>query len=577
MTSTTRAPAGRLGRSALAALLLCGAAGAAMAAPAAKGPDPRDAKIEMLEQQLQQMNQALDSLRANGGASNERLDQLQAQMNAFAAQLADMKGATEAAQADIITLKAPPAGNAVTPSLPNGRPSFATADGRFTANLHSVMQFDTTQYFQDSPGSLNTDLRRSGSGAGEAAHARDLNSGTNFRRARLGLDGKVFGFIDYGVLYEFGGSGAEDAGHIHEMWLQYSPPQLKPYNAKIKVGAFEPVIGMEASVSTGSMAFMERPGPAEVARNVAAGDSRSAIQFYGNGNVGEGGDQGISTYWMGSTALTGNTVSTLNSTGGFASQPFDEQKAWIGRFAVAPHMGTDWLVHLGVSGQYVFRPNDTGGPDVAATSRYTAQFRDRIESRTDGTRFVDTGSIPAKDDWVVGLEAGFQMHNFYAEGEWFRYGIDRIAQPTIPNPRFTGWYLEGSYVLTGESRVYNKANGAFDGPVVAFPFNPMSGQWGAWEFAARYSDLNLNFHQGVTATDATTLAAAGGIRGGEQKIWTVGMNWYWNQTVRFMLNYEHVNINRLAPTANFGGGVYPIGSQIGQTVNVISVRSQLQF
>ncbi len=584
MNINTRAHAARLGRGALIALFMCGAAGAAMAAPAAKGPDPRDAKIEMLEQQLQRMNQELSGLRSSGGASDEKLDQLQAQMNTFAAQIADIKGATDQAAADIITLKAPPTGGTVTPTLPNGKIALATADGRFTANVRSVMQFDTTQYFQAAPGCtvlsgtcLVADNRRSGSGAGEAAHARDFNAGTNFRRARLGLDGKVFGFIDYGVVYEFGGSGAEDAGHIHEMWMQYSPPQLKAFNAKIKVGAFEPVIGMEASVSTGSMALMERASPAEVARNVAAGDSRSAIQLYGNGNIGEGSDQGISTYWMGSTAITGNTVSTVNSTGGFASQPFDEQKAWIGRFAIAPHSGTDWLLHLGVSSQYVFRPADTGGPDVAATSRYTAQFRDRIESRTDGTRLVDTGGIPAKDYWVVGLEAGFQMHNFYAEGEYFRYGIDRIAQPGIPNPRFSGWYLQGSYVLTGEPRVYNKVNGAFDGPAVAFPFNPMAGQWGAWELAMRYSDLNLNFHQLTAAATSTDLTTAGSVRGGEQKIFTVGVNWYWNPTVRFMVDYSHVDVNRLSPSANFGVTGTPLGVQVGQTISVISLRSQLQF
>ena len=577
MTLNTKAR--RLGRTALVAMLLCGAAGVAMAAPAAS-PDPRDVKMQQMEEQLQLMNQELRELRAGGGASGEKLDHLQAQMDAFAAQLTEIKQATDTASADILTLKLPPAPNAVTPSLPNGKLAFATADGRFTGNIRSVMMFDTTHYFQRSAGCLTFDAvacpvpdERRGAGANDTAHARDLNNGTNFRRARLGLDGKVFGFIDYGVVYEFGGSGAEDAGHIHEMWLQYNPPQLADVHGKIKIGAFEPIIGSEASVSTGSMAFMERPAPAEVARNLAAGDSRSAIQLYGFGEFG--GDQGTSAFWSASTAITGNTVGTVNTAGSLGTQPFDEQKAWIGRLAIAPHSGSDWLVHLGVNFQYVFRPADATGPDAGGT-RYPVQFRDRIESRTDGTRFVDSGGVSAKDAYVLGLEGGFQVHNFYVEGEWFKYAIDRYNSP-LAGPRFNGWYVEGSWVLTGESRVYDRGNAVFNGPAVANVFNPNAGTWGAWEVAARYSDLDLNYNPLTPAATAAQLTAASSIRGGEQKIITLGVNWYWNPTVRFMLNYQHVNISRLAPSVNFGGGTVALGDQIGQTINTISVRSQLAF
>ena len=282
-------------------------------------------------------------------------------------------------------------------------------------------------------------------------------------------------------------------------------------------------------------------------------------------------------WWSASTALTGNTVGTLNSVGSFGSQPFGEQKAWIGRLAVAPHMGNDWLVHLGVNFQYVIDPTDTTGPDpVTGLHTTPVQFRDRIESRTDGTRFIDTGAINAKNASVLGLEAGFQMRNFYVEGEWFRYAIDR-ANSTLANPRFNGWYVEGSWVLTGEPRTYDRQNAVFNGPAVAFPFNPKAGTWGAWELAARYSDLDLNYHPLTASATTADLTAASSIRGGEQKIFTFGVNWYWNPTVRFMLNYQHVKIERLAPSAGFGGGTINLGDQIGQTINTISVRSQLAF
>jgi phosphate-selective porin OprO/OprP len=575
--TTTTAPTRRFRRGLMLALLMTSVAGSGFAAKASSADAARDAKIEQMEQQMTVFQSEIDNLKAQG-VSPATVAALQSQLDAFGQQLSELKNQSDTNTADIATLKQPPAGTSVTVTLPNGKPQLATADGRFTANLRSTIQFDAGRYFQTTAGPVSSDFRRSGTG--DAAHARKLRDGTEFRRARVGVDGKVFGDFDYEAIYEFGGSGAEDAGHVFALDATWHPGMLKPF--KIKVGAFEPIIGMEASISTGSMPLMERPSPAEVARNVAAGDSRSAVQVFGNGDLGGGGDSGISAYWMGSTAITGRTVNTLNSAQNQAipDQLYGDQWAWIGRFAVAPFGGSTWLAHLGVNAQYVFQPQDSAGPNAAATvvaGRYATRFRDRPELRVDGTRLVDTGNIDAKDFWEVGAEGGFQFQNFYASGEYFVYQADRNINPTgLPNPQFNGFYIEGSWVITGEPRVYDKVNGAFNGPVVAYPFNPSAGTWGAWELAARYSDLNLNYRAGSPGS----APGFGAIRGGEQQIYTVGLNWYLNQTIRFMLDYQHVTVNRLNPdTSAFSAAGFnaPLGAQIGQTYDTIEVRSQLQF
>jgi phosphate-selective porin OprO/OprP len=51
---------------------------------------------------------------------------------------------------------------------------------------------------------------------------------------------------------------------------------------------------------------------------------------------------------------------------------------------------------------------------------------------------------------------------------------------------------------------------------------------GAWEFALRFSNLNLS------DPDA-------GIYGGKANNYTAGLNWYANPNVRFMLNYTMVD------------------------------------
>lgn len=478
-----------------------------------------------------------------------RIQALEDEVNALQAQISDLKAATSANFKDVRDQ----ASSQTAVTLPNGRPSLASADARFTANLHSVIQFDAANYFQREPGPTSVDLRRGGA-AGDTAHARDLNSGTNFRRARLGMDGKVFGDFDYNVLLDFGGGGgAEDAGRIQELWLQYSG--WKPWH--FRIGAFAPLEGLEDANSTNGMPFLERPAPVDVARGLAGGDYRTGAQAWANGD-----------HWLVSGAVTGNLVSTINSTGSATGQNFDEQLGLVGRLAATPLHGADWLVHVGVNGSYVARVADAAGPDTAA-GRYTIQFRERPELRVDGTRLVDASAIEAKHAYTGGLELAAQKKNFYIEGEAFRYGLER-RNSLLPDPHFSGFYVEGSWILTGETRRYNPATASFDAPPVTNGFNGKD-KWGALEAALRYSDLDLNYDQGSQAA----ATPADGVRGGEQKIWTAGLNWYLNPVVRFMLDFQDVTIERLSPNAvTF---LTPVGAQVGQHYHAVALRSQLAF
>ena len=75
--------------------------------------------------------------------------------------------------------------------------------------------------------------------------------------------------------------------------------------------------------------------------------------------------------------------------------------------------------------------------------------------------------------------------------------------------------------------------------------------------------LDLDDHAGVFGRTAP----AGGIRGGEQKITTIGLNWYPNSVVRFLLDYQWADVKRLSAA----------GADIGTDVNMISFRSQYAF
>jgi len=194
------------------------------------------------------------------------------------------------------------------------------------------------------------------------------------------------------------------------------------------------------------------------------------------------------------------------------------------------------------------------------------RLQERPELRVSGVRLVDTGSITSDGLTAYGLEAGASWRNLYAAGEWYDIDVNRkAAAPAVSpfDPSFSGWYAQGAWTITGERHAWTNANGGFVGIRPAKVFDPKRGAWGAWELAARYSVLDLNDHAGVTGATSP----AGGIRGGEQKITTVGLNWYPNNVIRFLLDYQWTRVDRLNAAGAF----------IGEHVDVISLRSQFAF
>jgi phosphate-selective porin OprO/OprP len=536
------------------AILLAGAAvalmgGAAEARPkAAPKPDPRDAEIQALKDEVRALAAKVDNLEAREAA-------------AAAKPPPPPPTAPPAPVAVVQTPPGPPppaayptAGGA---TITAGKPSIQSADGRFTANLHGVMQFDAANYFQDAAGPITSDFRR-GASPTDTAHARDLNSGTNFRRARFGVEGKAFGDWEYNILFEYGGAGEEDAAHIQELWAQYSG--FRPFH--IRVGAFVPSLGLNDQGSTNASLFVERPAVADIARSLAGGDFREAGEVWGG-----------TERWYVSAAVSGRTVGVVNSSGSGVSQPFDTALNYLGRAAFVPWKGDAGMLELGVHGSYVARVSDAGGPDVAAgTARYPVTFQERPELRVDGTRLISTGAINANHASTLGVEASGQYGPLFLQGEYEHFTIERLNPAAgVGDPDFHGWYIEGGYMLTGERRRFDPGVFAWTNAPVDHPFSPANHTWGGFELAGRYAIIDLNYHAGA----AGTAPAPDAVRGGEQEIVTAGLNWYPNTFFKFMLEYQDVHIRRLSPNA--ATFLTPTGAEIGQHYNTLVLRSQFAF
>jgi phosphate-selective porin OprO and OprP len=534
----------------------------------------------------------LGAANAAVAGSETRMDALQNRIDALSLELENLKAeaskqaaATKAQEADIALQKAEgkKAATATTKaSVSNGRLTVASADGEFSASVRALLQADAGMYLQQ------------GKAANlPAAYGPELANGANLRRIFLGLQGKVFGDWSYYFLYDFGGATTETPGHIMYAYLEYDG--LAPW--ALRLGAYAPPANLEDATAAADMLFLERNSPSNLHRNIAGSEGRDAVSLLYMGQrvygalslTGDKIQDGAKAWAPGSTAI------------------YNEQASLLGRLAWLPVSTAEahWLV--GSNGLYLLTPPDlvrNGAPTLAntpgAAARNTIALSDLPELSIDsnGIALVSTGALPADHLTQWGLETAGNFKNFYAQAGYYNYGIQRtpvaynvfsapgVSATQVVQPAdntFSGWYVQGSWFLTGESRGYNPATAAFTAPAPKHPFSLKNGGWGAWELAARYSDLNLDSHANDAAsvitgwTDASrSYTFYNSVRGGEQKIVTLGLNWYPNQAVRFSLDYQHIEASRLQAA---GVAATPVLPRLngGQTLNTLAFRTQLSI
>jgi phosphate-selective porin OprO and OprP len=517
---------------------------------------------------------------SHGGSVQEQLQALHEAVQAQQSQLAQQQELLQAQAAEIEKLRqelqARPHDSAIEDlqrsannarleaqdapriAMSSGRPTITSSDGRSSLAVRAVVQLDMAEHSEAGESSGATDFRRGSTGSAgnrETNAARDLSDGIYFRRARLGFEGTLARDFNYRAVFELGGSGTEGPTRINDFFVGYTG--FAPFT--IQLGAFSPPANMDDGTSVESSLMIERASPAEMSRALGGADGRIGLGVRGSG-----------TRWMSSLTLTSRTVND--------AEVFDSQLALVGRYGRLVATSGDYNIHTGFSGTWVFQPPDQGSSATGA--RYGARFRDRPELRVDSTRLIDTGSIDADSVYVAGMEFGANYKSWYLQGENFWYGIQRPSGSPLSDPRFGGFYVQGSWILTGEMRRYDAANGSFQSPRPFIPFSLEAGGTGAWELALRYSHADLNYHAGTLGTPATLDS----VRGGEQNIWTLGVNWYVNPNLRVTFNYFDIDVDRLNPAGPgnltpFGPApaTPPFGVQIGQELSTYALRTQYSF
>ncbi len=177
-----------------------------------------------------------------------------------------------------------------------------------------------------------------------------------------------------------------------------------------------------------------------------------------------------------------------------------------------------WLIHTGAG---VLHTLDQDG---------RVRFRARPQIH-EGPRLIDSSAIPADEYTTANLELAAVLGPVAVQSEAF---LSAVQQTGGSVEHVGGMYAHLSWFLTGENRVYERfgQHGAQFGrnaPKQNFKLARGRSTPGAWELKTRYSHLNLDRFEKGQYNDITT-----------------GLNWYWSDRTRVMLDWIHPVTTRAA-------------------------------
>ncbi len=147
------------------------------------------------------------------------------------------------------------------------------------------------------------------------------------------------------------------------------------------------------------------------------------------------------------------------------------------------------------------------------------RFRGRPESNVTDY-YVDTGQMPADHASQLALELLFNEGPVSLTGEYSETHVDSLEGGG--DPTFRGYYVVGSWVVTGENRPYDKKVG------YARRVLP-TGRWGAVELFARYGLVDLDDKE---------------VRGGYMTKLFAGVNWWVNRRIRLSAGHGRASLDK---------------------------------
>jgi len=201
----------------------------------------------------------------------------------------------------------------------------------------------------------------------------------------------------------------------------------------------------------------------------------------------------------------------------------DTPVALSGRFTWSPVNHDDQTLQLGFSGSL----RDWNGN--------TYQVRERGEVGS-ADNVIRSAEFIAEQQSLLALEGVWRRNSLQFQGEYIRTTVE---EENGPDWNYDGYYVTGSYLLTGEQRRFESGE---------FKSLRPNAQSGAWELVARYSYLDVR-ERGL---------------GSKAAISTLGVNYYYGRQIKVMLALLHPDISGSVRHADPDG-------------NAISMRFQYKY
>ena len=344
-----------------------------------------------------------------------------------------------------------------------------------------------------------------------------LQNGAQFRRLRIGARGEAWRQLQYALGVDF--ALANQPSFLDN----YVEANDLPVIGNVRAGHFFEPFSLERVTQNFNNTFMERSSvdtfaPARNMGAMAFGNAENELATWQIGTFRTNSDN------TGNDSFDSGQALTMRGTW----LPFWDE-ASDGRSYL--HLGAAYSYRDAFQNQVRFRntpeirkqqPPDVLGPVKVPPSNY----QNGVPSPF-APIFVDTGIIKDVDHFqLFDPEFALIMGPLSLQSEYAFAAVHRTGRPDL---FFNGYMAQVSYFLTGEHRPYDRTLGIHSRvrPFEDFFHVRTKSQGiqtglGAWEVAARYSNIVLNDKdiQGNNLTD-----------------FTIGLNWYLNPYTRWKFNY----------------------------------------
>ncbi len=348
------------------------------------------------------------------------------------------------------------------------------------------------------------------------ANQQDAIDGTQIRRARLYVKGKLNGRWKYVLESDFAGNkvSVKDAGLSYKM---SSAP------ITLTVGNQKHAVSMEVEESSNDIMFTER-------------SLVSALTTpYFDRAIGITAASGGSN-WHAKAGIFGDGISNNDA---------DEGHGFGARASFAPVLSDNTVVHLGAS--YGLRKTSDDGLANGKSPSFSYKTTNFSDLKPVKASVADMDKVEVAVLEFAAMQGAWSLQSEIAANNVNRDSGDDLS--------FSAHYVQLGYSIFGGQRRYKASEGEFKYFNVNTPFNASSGDWGALEVAARFDQIDLEDDN---------------VSGGKAKRFTLGLNWYLSRNMRVLFDYSRsYDLD--------GGAVQNANGDVADNIDSFAIRTQWAF